>query len=55
MRSSCSTFPRRSGVRAGAALINVQRVAYDAYERPVECVDLVYRGDRYVYDLTLFR
>lgn len=42
-------------VRKGAALINVERVAYDAEGRPVEYVEIVYRGDRYTYDLTLYR
>ncbi len=41
--------------KAGSALINVERVSYDQQERPVEHVFFVYRADRYVYDLTLYR
>jgi GntR family transcriptional regulator len=42
-------------VKSGSALINVERVSYDDRERPVEHVFFVYRADRYVYELTLYR
>lgn len=41
--------------KPGSALINVERVSYDQQERPVEYVFFIYRADRYVYDLTLYR
>lgn len=42
-------------IRAGSALINVERISYDEQERPVEHVFFCYRADRYVYDLILYR
>lgn len=54
-RNATAAEARHLSVRPGAALINVQRVAYDLHNRPLEYVELVYRGDRYTYDLTLFR
>ncbi len=54
-RNATASEARHLHIRAGRALINVQRVSYDAEDRPIEFVEFVYRGDRYMYDLTLYR
>lgn len=54
-RTATAREARLLQTKTGSALINVERVSYDQQERPVEHVFFVYRADRYVYDLTLYR
>lgn len=42
-------------VAEGAALLAIQRFTYDACERAIEYVDLIYRADRYEYRVELRR
>lgn len=43
------------GVSAGAPLVRLQRLVYDADDRPVEYLIALYRGDRYEYRTILRR
>lgn len=54
-RNATAREARYLHIKAGRALINVERVSYDSKDWPVEYVQFVYRADRYVYDLTLYR
>ncbi len=35
------------GIRRGAPVLRVERIAYDSSETPIEYTTSVYRGDRY--------
>lgn len=43
------------GVRAGTALLAVERLVYDTDERPVQWLQGLYRPDRYQYQMQLSR
>lgn len=42
-------------IELGQALLVRERTSFDQYQRPVEVVQFVYRGDRYQYDIPLER
>lgn len=46
---------RHLGVAAGTPLVRLQRLVYDADDRPVEFLVALYRGDRYEYRTVLRR
>jgi len=54
-KNASASEARLLGIRRGQALINVERVSYDAQDRPIEYVEFVYRADRYQYAINLYR
>ena len=42
-------------VMAGAALLKIERTVFDAKDRPVEYISILYRSDRYHYTVDLVR
>jgi GntR family transcriptional regulator len=43
------------GVDAGAPLLEVRRVVLDVTDRPIEYIRILYRPDRYQFEMTLKR
>jgi GntR family transcriptional regulator len=43
------------GIRVGDPLLKVERTVYDGKGRPVECVSVLYRADKYCFNVKLKR
>lgn len=54
-RLADATVARLLGVEVGSALLAVQRLVFDAQERPVQWLQGLYRPDRYQYEMQLSR
>ncbi len=54
-KNADSSEARLLATEVGSALLTIERVTFTETERPVEFVSLVYRADRYEYQVALFR
>jgi GntR family transcriptional regulator len=54
-RPADATVSAQLGVKPGTALLAVDRLVYDADERPVQWLQGLYRSDRYQYEMQLSR
>lgn len=50
-----SDIARLLDIAPGSALLSIERTTYAADSSPIEFVNLVYRGDRYEYQVSLYR